>query len=348
MSSNHLLRATACAFLIVATTALVLGMMPARAERVESPLELLYKPGNLLVAGPLIEINPSGRLVFARKEVLGGKPQPPDKIDVRAPMSALQTAKLGERYIFGYSLVRPDPRNPTRTIADPDGAILLTSIGLEPALFRDTPDVRAILKVARSERGRESQRLFDLLMQALAGPDPQLQNLAAGEIAQELEMGERLREGGRNVVEKVARNLHTPAGVRATLLLAAATRPADLGDWWQAASTDVVTSTPVDGYAAGTSDPTGLVLLALEVLNQHAVTVPPDALKRWVWSASPALVERACLMLRREFPAGERTVIQQALADPKLPGQTRKFLNDHLRRLDRLDAKSNARKDGTG
>lgn len=105
---------------------------------------------------------------------------------------------------------------------------------------------------------------------------------------------------------------------------------------------------PANGYADEASDPTGLVLLALELLNQHAVEVAPDALKRWVWHANPALVERACLTLRREAPAQERTVIQQALADPRLPAQTREFLKDHLRRLDRLDAQSNARKDGTG
>ncbi len=110
---------------------------------------------------------------------------------------------------------------------------------------------------------------------------------------------------------------------------------------------DVVASAPVDGYAVETSS-ASLVLLALEVLDQHAVAIPPDALKRWVWSANPALVEHACLMLRRQSPAGERSVIQQALADPKLPEQTRKFLNDHLRRLDRLNAESNARKDGSG
>jgi hypothetical protein len=71
-------------------------------------------------------------------------------------------------------------------------------------------------------------------------------------------------------------------------------------------------------------------------------------LKRWVWSANPALAERASLMLRRQSPKLERSTIQQALADPKLPEKTRKFLNDHLRRLDRLDARSAARKDGTG
>jgi hypothetical protein len=109
---------------------------------------------------------------------------------------------------------------------------------------------------------------------------------------------------------------------------------------------DVVTTTPIDGYADATSDPVSLVLLALEVLDKHAVKVSPDALARWVRSPRPPLVERACLMLRRESPALERSTIQAALADSHLPAQTRRFLNDHLRRLDLLDARLKSRKGG--
>ena len=44
----------------------------------------------------------------------------------------------------------------------------------------------------------------------------------------------------------------------------------------------------------------------------------------------------------------ERSAIREALADPKLPAQTRLFLNDHLRRLDLLDARSKKPKEGIG
>ncbi len=317
------------------------------AGPIEPPLELLYQPENQLVAGPLLDINPSGRLVFQRKDVLGGKGRPPEQIDVRAPKATLDTVKRGERYIFGYATSRSDPHSPTKTILDPDGPVLLASIGLEPALFRDTPETRALLKAGRSEHGRESRRFFELLMQALAGSDPALQTLAAGEVAQDREIRERVRENSA-VVERVTRAADTPANVRSTLLLAAATRPVDFGDWWQEVALGIVATTPVDGYTPDASDPSGLVLLALEVLDKHAVRVPSETLKRWVSGETPLLAERASLMLRRESPAMERSTIQQALADPKLPEKTRKFLSDHLRRLDRLDAGSKARKDGTG
>ena len=337
---------------IAAAVAILLGAFastPACAERVEPPLELLYAPDNMLVAGSLIEINPAGRLVFQRKELLGGKTRPPEQIDIRVPASTLKAVRIGTRYLFAYSLLHPDPRRPTRLTINPDGGVLLTSIGLDPALFRDSREVRAILNAGRDERGRASQHLFDLLLKALAGPDAALQNLAAGQIALDPEIGERLREdGGRAIVEKSVRNPHTPPNVRVTLLVAAATNPRDFGAWWQPAAVEIVTTTPVGGYSAQASDPTDLVLTALELLDQHAAKLPPDTLKRWVWNANPSLVEKASLMLRQVSPAQERSTIQQALADPKLPENTRKFLDDHLRRLDRLDARSKAQKQGAG
>jgi hypothetical protein len=51
-------------------------------------------------------------------------------------------------------------------------------------------------------------------------------------------------------------------------------------------------------------------------------------------------------MLRKSSGQAERDAIRDALAEPDLPAQTRKFLNDHLRRLDVMDAKLKARKGG--
>jgi hypothetical protein len=144
------------------------------------------------------------------------------------------------------------------------------------------------------------------------------------------------------------RNPAISPSVRTTLLVAAANRPHDFGDWWAPAATDIVTNTPVGGYSDGAPDPYDLVLTALALLDKQGTKLSADALKRWIWSPSPPLAESASLMLRRQSPALERSTIQQALADPKLPENTRKFLNDHLRRLDRLDARSKARKDGAG
>lgn len=319
-----------------------------RAERLEPPVELLYAPGNVLVAGIVSDVDPTGRVVFERKDVFGDRAKLPELIDVRVPLAVAQRVKRGERYIFGYSLARMDARNPTHAVADPRGAVLITSIGLDPALFADTPSARALLKAGRSEHGRESRRFFDLLMKALAGNDLALQTLAAGEIALDPEVAERLHDDHGSTVEQVASSAATPPAVRASLLQSASERPDDLGDWWQRVALEVVTSTPVGGYSDPSRDSSTLVLMAMEVLDKKAVRIPTDALVRWVRSPNTPLVERACLMLRRDSPALERTTVHAALESHSLPDQTRKFLNDHLRRLDVLDARLKARGGGAG
>jgi len=337
---------------IVATLALigVMGLLaatPASAQKVESPLELIYAPDHMLVAGTLAEINPAGRIVIQKKEILAGKDKPPAKIDARVRKDALDGLRIGDKYIVAYSMYRRDPRKAVGLVANPDGAIVLDNPGIEPALFRDTPAVRAILKTGKSEHGRESRKLVDLLVAALESPDPQLRNFAAGEFAYEPELVERLNEADRAAIEKSVRNVKNAPAPRALLLEASARQPKALGDWWKSAALEIVTTTPVDGYADKASDPAGLVITALEVLDRYAVKVPPESLKRWVRNPNPPLVERVLVMLRREAPEQERPAIETALADPKLPETTRKFLNDHLRRLDRMNERKAARKEGS-
>jgi hypothetical protein len=318
------------------------------AKPVKPPVDLLYASPNVLVAGTLIEINPTGRLVFERGEVLNGEPPPPQRIDVRVAAPLLADVKIGERYIFAYASVHTDRNTVERDLAaNRAGAIVLSSTGIEPALFHDTPDVRALLQLGRTGQGRASDAFVESLLRALEGEDAQLRLLAAGQIALDADVRDRLRRSGRTVTGKVARDATVAPTVRTLLLQSAAQWPRQLGDWWRPAALDVVTTTPTGGYAREASDPTGLVLVALELLNQHDVKVPAKALKRWLRSSAPLLAEHAILMLRRESPAVERPAIREALADPQLPAQTRLFLNDHLRRLDRQAASAKARKDGT-
>src|SRR5262249_17712700 len=161
---------------------LALVALPAHAQTIDSPLETIYAPDSMLVAGKLADINPAGRIVIERKEVLAGKDKPPAQIDIRVPNAVLNDVKIGDVYIVAYSMFVRDPRKAVGQMVSRDGARVLNSPGLEPALFRDTQATRAILKAGRSEHGRESRKLLDLLLAALPGPDRALQNLAAGEL----------------------------------------------------------------------------------------------------------------------------------------------------------------------
>ena len=344
-TTRALSRAVLAPLLVVAS---VLFTMPVRAQRVESPLELMYAPDASIVAGKLVEINPVGRIVIEPKDLLWGKTKPPAKLDIRIPNDFLDDVKTGERYVVAYSLFRRDPRKAVGTVPNKEGALAIVSPGIEPAVFRDTPALRAILKAGRSEEGRESRKLADLMLNALQGDDGQLQYLAAGELAYEPELGERLNDADRTRIEKPVRAANAPIRVRTVLLEAASRMPGKLGDWWKKAALDIVTTTPVDGYSDKASDPVLLVMTAFDVLDRYSVKVPAETLKRWVWNPNPALVERVCVLLRREGPDLERPAIHEALADPKLSEATRKFLNDHLRQLDRIDERKRARKEGSG
>jgi hypothetical protein len=326
-----------CAFVLLAASAASVMAAP----RTKPPLDLLHAQDNWLVAGRLAEIVP-GRLVFDRAEVLAGKGEPPERIDVRAPVVPRAPA-VGDACIIGFSMVHRDKRLPGMKAGNTEGAVLLSSTGLEPALFADTPQLRAILRTGASVAGRQSREMLDLLLAALTGEDQALRDLAAAQIAMEPNIGKRLRRADRAALEHAMREGGLSADTRSTLLLAAATRPGDLGGWWRQLATDVVTSTPTGGYSRETPVPVAIVLTAFEVLEQHAVKLPPESVSRWLRSPERLLVERAGSMLRRESPALEREATEQALADPALPETTRRYLGDHLRRLERAAGDKDAR-----
>ncbi|MGA9422322.1 MAG: hypothetical protein WBW61_08150 [Rhodanobacteraceae bacterium] len=311
------------------------------------PLEALYAPENTLVVGKLVEVKPVGRLVFTVEKQLGGKEAAPTRIDVRVPKPTLAEVKAGNRYIFAYSLYRQDSLRPDRAIYHQDGAVMLVEPGLEPALLHDDRATRSILSEAREEEAGQSGRLLRLLIAALHGGDPALQNLAANQIALDTDLADELTRPDRKVIQHLVANRRALPSARSALLLAASRDPGHFGDWWAGSSKKILASTPTGGYANSTSDPSGLVLLAFEVLGMHKIELPSSALKRWVGASSPALSEQALLAMRRQSPAEEKPAIAKALADPRLPAVTRKFLNDHLRRLNLMEVRLRERKKGT-
>ncbi|GAA0720983.1 hypothetical protein [Dokdonella soli] len=333
---------------LIALVAWALVAPCAYADRLASPLELIYQPTNSLITGKLIEINPAGRLVFVRGQVLSGEDHPPERIDVRVSASLLSQVKLNQDYILAYTAYISSPMQAEKMIRNPDGPRLLVSNGLEPALFRDTAPIRALLRLGSSEHGRESRRTLDALLDALGGADPALQNLAAAEIALNEDLRARIRATDRGRVETFVRNAEAPPAARTTLLELAAREPARFGEgWWLDVAQGLVAGMPLDGYAAASDGRGGLVRSALGLLDRRSVKLPSSALIRWVRSDSSAIAEVALLMLRRQAPEQERPAIEAALADPHLPTEMRAFLSDHLRRLDLLEERLRAQREGS-
>jgi hypothetical protein len=304
------------------------------AEPTPGPLEFLYEPANVLVAGAVVEADPAGQIVFRVDAVLNGKAQAVERLEVQVPAWAATRVRTNEKYLFGYTLYGADTRHPGRLVPRRQGALMLVSVGLEPALLRDTPEARAILRLGLHESARSSRHALDLYLRALNAPDLALQYLAAAQIAVEPEVQQRLGATDRVALEAYARNPNAAPAGRRVLLEAAYQAPRRFGSTWAAGvASALVTTAPLDGYDDPAPGLGELVRTAFTILENSPTVLPAASLARWAHSDNPALAEAALLLLRRQARDAERPAIEQALGDPHLAPETRTFLLDHLRRL---------------
>lgn len=278
----------------------------AWASPVEPPLHLLFSGKNRLIAGTVKEINPPDRLVFARSEVFGGHDDVPELIDVIVSPDAVRSAALGGHYVFAYTTIHRDKRFPGRIALNKQGAVLISSTGVEPALFPDTRPLRRVLSAADSAEKRDSAALLRLLLKTLKGKDAKLQYLAAAQIALDSDLGNRLSKRDQAVLRKVASDARAPATTRYTLLHAALMHPERYGRWHIPVAGELLASTPLDGYPQGSGDPTELILLAFDIAQLPEAEVPEPAIARWQASQQPLFRELATRVLEARYPGKER------------------------------------------
>lgn len=303
----------------------------ASAGPAKPPLELIYATESRLVGGQLIEISPAGRLIFKRQEVFGNATDVPEFIDVGSSARALEIAKAGEQYIFAYTRLGYDKQYPEGITPSRKGTILISSLGLDPALFADTPELRAILKLASSEKGRESKKLRRLLFNTFADGAPALQRLAAGQLSLDTETTDRLSKKEKSILKAASLNESVNPTTRALLITAAADRPADFGDWAAEAILNVLEITPVDGYPEGTADHAGLVLLCFDEASDRNVQVPFVTLTRWLRSSNQLYLERTYRLLQMHFPERHKSALEDAIGDAGSSPATQRFLKGKLR-----------------
>ncbi|MEZ5460773.1 hypothetical protein [Dokdonella sp.] len=319
----------------------------ALAGTVEPPLHMLFSDKNRLVVGTVSEINPPNRIVFKREKVFGGHDDVPELVDLIADFPAMKNAEMGERYVFAYGLIERDKRAPAGVVLNKKGATIITSLGLEPAMFRDTRDLRKILDASNTEEKRDSRALLDLLLKTLKRDDIQLRSLAAAQIALDADLGKLLDDKDRQQIRSVAANPETTTETRRVLLQAAFLYPSLYGTWWQPEAKEVLATTPLDGYPEGAWDPTGLVLLAFGVVEKPEVQLPRDSLIRWLRSPQPLFRERSLALIGNKFPDQEREMVEEVLNDPSLNAGSRTYLDDQMRRLDRQPPGNAAHEQGT-
>lgn len=331
----------ACGLLVCSALALAAPAKP--------PLDLLFRPESRLVLGTLVEKNPAGRLVFKREKVFDASTDVPELIDVRAGERELAETELGRRYVLGYSLFHHDRQYPRGIAPNRKGAILISSAGLDPALFPQSTLILQIVTEASRGEGRQSPAMKRLLMKAIKRDDARLQLLAAGQFAYKPALAEKLTAGDRQRLERLARDPDSRVDVRAMLLAAAAEQPAAFGNWAGDEVRGILASTPLDGYSSESGDPSGLVLLAFSEASLHHIPVPYDSIRRWLRSPQRSLIEKSTFLLGEQYPARQRDALGEALGDSSISRDTRQILDDQLRFIDRQQqAASELQQQGPG
>jgi hypothetical protein len=309
----------------------------AGAAPIQPPLHVLFDPLNVLVSATLVEAEPSGRLVFQRREVIHGEPtgEPvPDTIELMAPAWVVPTLSEGQPYLVGYSPYARDPQRVRRMIVSPGGSRLIQSPGIEPALFPDTAEYRNLLVYA--EGGHVADRpdaMAHMLTMLDEGPAP-LRALAAAQFALDPKLHAQLDRTSARRLRAAAVDPALSWSGRAWLL-DLAHRRSDIFPrrWLRRTGRDIIARTPVTGFGepVNAGDLVGAAFLHAD-LEQW--TVPDAALVRWLASDSHPLAERALLQMRRQDPALERSSLDIALASEDVPAGNRHFLEEHRRRLD--------------
>lgn len=331
MRNRHSCRASIRLLNLVLIASIVAIVTPVWAGPAKPPLQLLFAPESRVVIGTLVEINPSGRLVFKREKAFGNVKDVPELVDTEVTTRGLESAQMGQRYIVGYTTFRHDRQYPAGVAPPRKGTSILSSSGLDPALFADSPELRRILELAATEHGRESDKLRQLLLQTFSERDPALQRLAAAQFALDTAMSRKLGVDGKAILQRAANREQTNPTTRSILITAAADRPEDFGPWAAGAINKALENTPVDGYSSAPEDPTGLVLLAFDEASARGVVVPFESLTRWLHSTQQLYLERASGLLETLYPERTKSAYGEVLEEAGTDPATRRFVEARLR-----------------
>ncbi|HWS26894.1 MAG TPA: hypothetical protein VN259_10040 [Xanthomonadales bacterium] len=252
------------------------------------------------------------------------------ELRMRVNLQDLALLAPGSAYLAVYTDQMPAPLKPRKLMRVADSRRLMTFEGVELSLFRDTPQMRALLAadpVAASHAADYRSRVFA----GLASSDPQLSDLWSGELALRAQRLSPFSAAEQAAIESFVRSARSPERARARLLLMAHDRQPIFGsDWFVQAAAAVLDATPVRSEPDIPSH--NLIYAALTIAMAHPQSVSDATLEAWL-AASPVLAESAALALRKRSPDSERGALERVLARALLSPVTRQFLQQHHQRL---------------
>lgn len=312
----------------------VLAPSLACAAAIEPPSAFLFNSSHSIVAAEVVRVTGDGGLELRVDKTLHGAPPQAPELRLRTPVQWLAGFEPGQRVLAAYTLYRRSSTRPRALEPRPEGAVLLVSAGLEPALFHDTPPMRALMTVRPSPASAPTRATLDVVMTGLRSRDPQLQNFHAAELELREPLHKLLSDRDRTTIARIAGDGKAHPSARAALLVVAIAYPERFGAQWPGdAALAIVSTSSVTEADATLSLLPNLIRTAFAVLERSHRRIPLASVKRWLPSAQVGLAEAALLAIRRAAPEHERPLIEATLARRDLTPASREFLRDHLRRL---------------
>jgi hypothetical protein len=315
-------------FLGLATLLLLVSTSVAMAARIDPPSIALGRPTTSLVLARFKDVGPGDRLVFETERTLRSEAAVPALIDIAKP-DLIEPPRVGERYVLAYTVVKSDALK--RTVANTRGAVFLATPGLEPALWKASAEIEALVTWTIGDEPAAMRAALPRLLALLRSRDPRLQDFAAAELAYRPALLRTLDAGEQRRLRHFVARPGGPSAARARLLLAALQMPAhgrSQTSWDDEATRLLRAHRPADRIH------TELVLDAFRFLESRDVALPSSVVQPWLASAEIALVEAALASLRRHAPDSERDALGRALQRADLPQATRAFLLTYRDRLD--------------
>lgn len=317
---------------ILLLVALLAVSSSSMAAKLKPPLEMLRTGPSVTAVGTIEQLLPDEqRIVFRAEQTLHGKGRP--EIVLRVDGKVIDRLGESQRVVLVYSDVDEVPGK-LRTYRQSEEGVVLSTDGAEPALFLATPDVIAMFQPAHA--AVEQQPAYRArVLEGIKLADRHLANLFSAELALRPSWWQTMSsEELDSLLEVIADDSAHPAS-RARLLLAAQQHPSSLErERLLPIAESILGHSSTEHPTSGLFNHELVVFAAFDIFENQSAAPPAALLSRWVMAANPYLAERALLALRGIDPALERQALTAALQSNLLASSTRRFLLDHLRRLD--------------
>lgn len=353
MSSHRILRAALLFFSVASATAI--------GENLEPPTHVLGEATTNIVVADYKEAGPFNRIVFARVKVLQSRAEVPELIDIGKP-DLREPLVAGKRYIIAYSPYAEDRFE--RLVVNSRGASFVSSPGMEPGLWIDTPDNRALVmwRIGEDETGREhkiehdserdserdsesahaAEEAMPRLLEMLASNDRQRREFAAAEIALRPALVAVLDGPDQKALQRFVASDSGPDRARAALLGAATHMPVNSSSvrGWVVVAVNVLGKTPVQ--TVGVDRRSSLILAALAYPPARLEHPDGNLQARWLHSDDIALVDAAALALQEMSVPLAQAKIARALEDSTLPADNQSILQGYQQRINLMKPRAPA------